>query len=63
MLLSVLLVGVINKQSFGWTIQWLVPWDFLIESSLLILGTALLAGWLPARLAARTVAPSAIRAE
>jgi putative ABC transport system permease protein len=63
LVLSVLLVAVINKQSFGWTIQWLVPWGFLAQSSLLVLATAVVAGWLPARLAAKTVAPEVIRAE
>lgn len=62
-LLSFLLIYVINRQSFGWTIQFSVPVDFLVQSFLLVMGTALLAGLVPARLAARTQAPAVVRAE
>jgi putative ABC transport system permease protein len=53
MLLSLVLIYVINVQSFGWTIQFHVPVAFLIQSSLVILGAAALAGLYPAKTAAR----------
>jgi putative ABC transport system permease protein len=61
--LSLLLINVINKQSFGWTVQLSMPFDFLIQSSLLILLFALLSGLIPARVAVRTISPEAIRYE
>ena len=53
MLLSLILVYVINVQSFGWTIQFHVPIEFLVRASLLILAATTLAGLYPARLAGR----------
>jgi len=61
--LSVLLINVINKQSFGWTIRFEVPWLFLVESFLLVMGTSLVSGLLPARMAAKTPAPEVIKSE
>lgn len=61
--LSLLLINVINKQSFGWTVQLSMPFDFLIQSSLLIFVFALLSGLIPARTAVRTISPEAIRYE
>lgn len=61
--LSLLLIHVINKQSFGWTVQFLLPFDFLAQSSIAVFVTALLAGLLPARLAAKTPAPDVVREE
>ena len=61
--LSFLLIFVINKQSFGWTVQLFVPWDFLLQSTVLVVFTAILAGIVPARMAARTLAPSVVRDE
>jgi len=52
--LSLILIHVINRQSFGWTIQFQFPPDLIVTSSILSLGTALGAGYLPARQAART---------
>jgi putative ABC transport system permease protein len=53
MLLSLVLIYVINVQSFGWTIQFHVPVMFLIQSSVVILLAAALAGLYPAKTAAR----------
>ncbi len=53
LLLSLVLIYVINVQSFGWTIQFHLPLSFLIQSSLLILGATVLAGLFPARQAIR----------
>jgi putative ABC transport system permease protein len=47
--LSILLIYVINVQSFGWTIQFTVPWVFLAQSSALIVAATMLAGLYPAR--------------
>lgn len=58
--LSFILIHVINKQSFGWTIQFQFSWWVVIKSSLIALGAALLAGYLPARLAARLNIASAV---
>ena len=47
--LSMVLIYVINVQSFGWTIQFHVPWTFLAQSSALIVAATALAGLYPAR--------------
>jgi putative ABC transport system permease protein len=53
LVLSVLLIEVINKQSFGWTIVlYPAPWVWLQAAGLALL-TTLLAGYGPARRAAR----------
>ncbi|MBX2860198.1 MAG: ABC transporter permease [Vampirovibrio sp.] len=62
-LLALLLIYVINRQSFGWTIQLFMPWGFLIQSFILVMATAILSGLIPARLAARIPAPEVVRAE
>lgn len=61
--LSLLLVNVINRQSFGWTIQMMIPWDFILQSSALVIVAALAAGILPANEAGRTKAAEFIRSE
>jgi putative ABC transport system permease protein len=52
-LLSLLLIYVINKQSFGWTIQFSIPLRSLIESWVLVMVTSIGAGLIPARRAAK----------
>jgi putative ABC transport system permease protein len=51
--LSLLLIYVINVQSFGWTIQFHLPTAFLIQSSVLMVLATALAGLYPARRAVR----------
>jgi putative ABC transport system permease protein len=51
--LSLILIYVINVQSFGWTIQFHVPAVFLAQSATAILVATAVAGLYPARLAAR----------
>ena len=51
LVLSLILIFVINVQSFGWTIQFHLPVVFLVQSSLAILVATVLAGLYPARLA------------
>ncbi len=62
-LLSVLLIYVINKQSFGWTIQFTIPFRSLVESGLLVMVTSLGAGLIPARRAARMNPVETLRME
>ncbi|QQS45423.1 MAG: ABC transporter permease [Acidobacteriota bacterium] len=53
LLLSLVLIYVINVQSFGWTIRFHLPVGFLIQSSILILLTTALSGLYPARRASQ----------
>ena len=53
--LSLLLIYVINVQSFGWTIQFHLPVGFAVQSTLLILVATALAGLYPAFRASRLV--------
>jgi putative ABC transport system permease protein len=52
-LLSLLLIYVINKQSFGWTIQFSIPFWSLFQWGAVVMVTSLIAGFIPARRAAR----------
>ncbi|MGV3723406.1 MAG: ABC transporter permease [Actinomycetota bacterium] len=61
--LSVLLTYVINKQFFGWSIQMTIdPWLF-VQATALMVGTAVVAGLVPARLAGTRVAAGAMRVD
>jgi putative ABC transport system permease protein len=51
-MLSMVLIYVINVQSFGWTIQFQLPVAFIIQSTLLILAVTAVAGLYPASRAA-----------
>jgi putative ABC transport system permease protein len=57
LLLSLVLVYVINVQSFGWTIQFHVPVAFLVQSTALILVATAASGIYPAARACRMSAP------
>jgi putative ABC transport system permease protein len=61
--LSLLLIFVVNKQSFGWTIQFHPPGALLGGALALIWGVTVVAGLYPARVAARMSALAAIREE
>jgi putative ABC transport system permease protein len=50
--LALILIFVVNVQSFGWTIQFHVPGAFLVQSSIAIFVATAAAGLYPARLAA-----------
>jgi putative ABC transport system permease protein len=63
MVLSLVLIYVINVQSFGWTIQFHLPVGFLLQSSLLVLVAAGLAGLYPARRAGNMHAVEALAEE
>ncbi len=57
--LSLILIYVINVQSFGWTIQFQLPFGFFLRSTLLIALATALAGLYPARVATRVTAEGA----
>ena len=61
--LSLILIHVINKQSFGWTIQFSFPGWLLAEYALLTLGASLAAGLFPAWRASRLPIAEAVRYE
>jgi putative ABC transport system permease protein len=62
-LLSLLLVKVINKQSFGWTIQMIVPVGALLQAVGLAAAATLLAGYFPARWASQQPVAEGLREE
>jgi putative ABC transport system permease protein len=61
--LALLLIYVINKQFFGWTVQ--VHWTpaVFVEGALIMIVTSVLAGLLPARQAGHRSVTEAVRAE
>lgn len=61
--LSLILIHVINKQSFGWTIQFIFPGRLILEYAALTVGASLLAGLLPAWRATRLPIAEAVRYE
>jgi putative ABC transport system permease protein len=63
MILSWLLIAVINKQSFGWTIQFALPAAFLGQALALVFAATLMAGLYPAVLASRTDPIKSVRGE
>jgi len=63
LMLSLVLVYVINVQSFGWTIQFYLPIGFLAQSTLLMLLVTAVAGLYPAARAARVEAVRFAREE
>ena len=62
-LLSIVLIYVINVQSFGWTIQFHIPVMFLLQSTVLILLATAIAGLYPATRAAGIDAVRFVREE
>ena len=63
LLLALLLIHVVNKQSFGWTIQMTVPAGIILQAVGLALTAALVAGYFPARWAARQPLVDGLREE
>lgn len=61
--LAMLLVRVINKQSFGWTVQLTVSFPVLAQAVALAMGAALVAGYWPARWVSRQVPADGLRYE
>ena len=62
-IVSYILIFVINKQSFGWTIQIHFPYIFVFLSLILFWVVSLVAGLYPARLAVRLNPKEAVRVE
>ncbi len=62
-LLSILLITVINRQSFGWTIRFTLSAELLVEGIALALGAALAAGYLPAIWAGKQPVAEGLRYE
>lgn len=63
LILSVVLIYVVNKRSFGWTLQFEVAPDILIGAVVLAVIAALIAGVYPAFKMARTSPAEALRSE
>jgi putative ABC transport system permease protein len=61
--LSLLLIFVVNKQSFGWTIQFHPPGGLLVAALAVVWCVTVLAGFYPARVAAALNPLDAIREE
>ncbi|MGH7432363.1 MAG: FtsX-like permease family protein [Candidatus Methylomirabilales bacterium] len=61
--LALVLIHVINKQSFGWSILFAFPPTILVTSAGLVLLTSLLAGFLPALYASRVNIADAVKYE
>jgi len=61
--LSLLLIYVVNRQSFGWTIQFHLPWVLLAGAVMLVWMVTVLAGLYPARVASRMNPIEVIREE
>jgi putative ABC transport system permease protein len=61
--LSMLLIFVINKQSFGWTIQFHPPAALLVAALLLIAVSTVVAAVYPARVAANLNPMDAVHTE
>jgi putative ABC transport system permease protein len=53
LLVGYLLVAVVNVQSFGWTLEFLVPWSSLTSTLGIVLAACMLAGLAPAVLSLR----------
>jgi putative ABC transport system permease protein len=54
---------VINKQSFGWTIQFSIPLWSLIEYGVMVMATSIVAGFIPAQRAAKMNVVEPLRME
>jgi putative ABC transport system permease protein len=61
--LAWVLISVINKQSFGWTIRMTIPIGVLLQAVLLAISAAWIAGYFPARWAARQPVVDGLREE
>ena len=62
-LLSLILILVINKQSFGWTIPFHWSWVIYLQTLGIIILGSILSGWIPATMAVRRSLQEMIREE
>jgi putative ABC transport system permease protein len=61
--LALILVYIINRRSFGWTLQMQVGWAPFAQAILIAISAALLAGLYPAQRMSRMVTSEALRSE
>ena len=61
--LAAILIFVVNKLSFGWTIQYIFAWKGMAIYLLVVVAASLAASWLPARAAARIPISEALSEE
>jgi putative ABC transport system permease protein len=60
---GVILVKVVNLQSFGWSLELVLPWSSLISMAVWVVATCLVAGLPPALVAARMQPAAVLREE
>ena len=63
LVLSWVMIYVVNKRSFGWTLRMEVGFDVVLQAVVLALVAALLAGLYPAWRMSRTSPAAALRGE
>jgi putative ABC transport system permease protein len=63
LLVGVILVKVVNLQSFGWSLELVLPWKSLAEMAVWIISACLLAGLAPAVVASRLQPATVLREE
>ena len=63
LVLALILVYIINRRSFGWTLQMQVGWVPFAQAMLVALSAALIAGLYPARRMSRMITSDALRSE
>lgn len=63
LVLAFILIFVINKQSFGWTVRLMIPFDFIWQTVLIIMATSFASAAIPATRASKTLAPEVVRSE
>jgi putative ABC transport system permease protein len=63
MLIGLLIVKVVNLQSFGWSLQFVQPWSAIASTAALVALACMIAGCLPARAAVSARPGAALREE
>jgi putative ABC transport system permease protein len=61
--LALILVYIINRRSFGWTLQMQVGWAPFAQAMLVAVTAAVIAGLYPARRMSRMIPSEALRSE
>ena len=63
LMVGVILVKVVNLQSFGWSLELVLPWASLAELALWVVSACLIAGLPPAIMAAKLQPATVLREE
>jgi putative ABC transport system permease protein len=63
LVVGVILVKVVNLQSFGWSLELVLPWGSLIEMAVWVVSACLIAGLPPAVIASRLQPATVLREE